>query len=149
MENFHAIMRYALASPGHSGLTHWGQVMHICIGNLTIIISDNGLSSCWRQNHCLNQSWHIVNWTLRNKLQWNLNLNSYIFFQENGFQSVVWKMAAILSQPQCVKVTVMMSKRLCYTITPSFHHYINTRQRTFSENILLYTMKLKAVHIIT
>ena len=24
-------------------LTHWGRVMHICIGNLIIIVSDNGL----------------------------------------------------------------------------------------------------------
>ena len=27
-----------------SALTHWGRVMHICIGNLTIIGSDNGMS---------------------------------------------------------------------------------------------------------
>ena len=26
------------------GLTHWGRVMHICVGNLTNIGSDNGLS---------------------------------------------------------------------------------------------------------
>ena len=25
-------------------LTHWGSVTHICVGNLTIIVSDNGLS---------------------------------------------------------------------------------------------------------
>ena len=31
------------------GLTHWGRVTHICIGNLTIIGSDNGLSSGWGQ----------------------------------------------------------------------------------------------------
>ena len=51
----------------------------------------------------LNQCWNIVNWTLRNKLQWNLNQNSYIFIQENVFENVVWKMSAILSRPQCVK----------------------------------------------
>ena len=36
----------------HSGqgeLTHWGQVMHICISKLTIIGSDNGLSPGQRQ----------------------------------------------------------------------------------------------------
>ena len=27
-----------------SVLTHWGRVTHICVGNLTIIGSDNGLS---------------------------------------------------------------------------------------------------------
>ena len=31
------------------GLTHWGRVTHICVGNLTTIGSDNGLSPGWRQ----------------------------------------------------------------------------------------------------
>ena len=53
-------------------------------------------------SHYLNQCWNIVNWTLGNKIQWNLNRNSYIFIQENTFENVVWKMAAILSLPQCV-----------------------------------------------
>ena len=39
----------------------------------------------------------------RNRLQWNVNRNLYIFIQENPFENVVWKMAAILSRPQCVK----------------------------------------------
>ena len=29
--------------------THWGRMMHICVGNLTIIVSDNGLSPYRRQ----------------------------------------------------------------------------------------------------
>ena len=37
---------------------------------------------------------------LRNKLQWNLNLNSNIFIQENAFESNVCEMTAILSRPQ-------------------------------------------------
>ena len=31
----------------------------------------------------------------KNKLQWNFNQYSYIFSQENAFENVVWKMAAI------------------------------------------------------
>ena len=54
-------------------------------------------------SHYLNQCWNIVNWTHRNKLQWNLNRNIYFFIQENAFENVVWKMEAILSPPQCVK----------------------------------------------
>ena len=54
-------------------------------------------------SHYLNKCWNIVNSTLRNKLQWNINRNWCIFIQENAFENVVWKMAAILSQPQCVK----------------------------------------------
>ena len=30
-------------------LTHWGRATHICVGNLTIIVSDNGLSPGRRQ----------------------------------------------------------------------------------------------------
>ena len=35
-------------------LTHWGRVTHICVGKLTNIGSDNGLSPGWRQ---------AINWT--------------------------------------------------------------------------------------
>ena len=33
----------------YGGLTHWGRVTHICVGKLTIIVSDNGLSPGRRQ----------------------------------------------------------------------------------------------------
>ena len=32
-----------------SNLTHWGRVTHICVSDLTIIGSDDGLSPAWRQ----------------------------------------------------------------------------------------------------
>ena len=32
-----------------STLTHWGRVTHICVSNLTVIVSDNGLSPGRRQ----------------------------------------------------------------------------------------------------
>ena len=73
-------------------------------------------------SHYLNQCWNIVNLTLRNKLQWKFNRYSYIFNQKNAFENVVWKMAAILSRPQCVKVL---------TIWPAFfrqqfhYHYLD------------------------
>ena len=43
----------------------------------------------------------IVNSNLGNKLQWNQQ-NSYIFIKENSFENIVWKIADILSRPQCV-----------------------------------------------
>ena len=55
-------------------------------------------------HHCFDQCWNIVNWNLRNKLQWNLNPNSNIFIQENAFESVVCEKTAIFSRPQCVKL---------------------------------------------
>ena len=50
----------------------------------------------------------MVNSNLRNKIQWNLKQNSSIFIHENAFEDVVCRMAAILSQSQCVKLS------LCY-----------------------------------
>ena len=43
--------------------------------------------------------WVIVNWTIRNKIQWNISRNWNIFIQGNAFENV-WQMAAILSRPQ-------------------------------------------------
>ena len=49
-------------------------------------------------SHYLNQCSNIVNLNLRNKLQWNLKQNSYIFIQENASENIVCRMAAILSR---------------------------------------------------
>ena len=38
-----------------------------------------------------------------NKFQWDFDRNSYISIQENMFENVVSKTAAILFRPQCVK----------------------------------------------
>ena len=53
-------------------------------------------------NHYLNQFWVIVNRILWNKLQRNLNRNTKLFIHENAFESVVCKMAAILSRGRWV-----------------------------------------------
>ena len=87
---------------GGDELTHWGRVMHICIGNLTIIGSDNGLSPGRRQ---------AIIWTNagilligpKNKLQWNFRRNYNIFIQENVFESVLCEMAAIVSRASDAK----------------------------------------------
>ena len=93
----------------HKILTHWGRVMHICVGKLSI----------------------IVNWTLRNKLPWNFNRNSNIFIQENAFESVVCEMAAILSRPQCVKVSWY------FVTSPTFHCHITQKCYVILEKIYL------------
>ena len=57
-------------------LTHWSRVTHICVSKLSILGSDNGRLVAWSApSHYLNQYWDIVNLTLGNKLQWNLNRN--------------------------------------------------------------------------
>ena len=46
------------------------------------------LLACSAPIHYLNQSWLTINWTLRNKLQWNYNRNSNTF-TEDTFENVV------------------------------------------------------------
>ena len=48
-------------------------------------------------SHYLNQCWDIVNWTLRNMLQWNFNQNIKLFIHKNTTENVFSEMAAILS----------------------------------------------------
>ena len=48
-----------------------------------------------------------------NKIQWNLNQNILLFFYENALENVVWKMAAILSRPQCVKWNTVSDCVIC------------------------------------
>ena len=94
---FYSSMIHLLCS-----LTYWGQV-----SKLSIIDSDNCLSPCRYQVIKPNQWWNIVNWTPRNKLQWNIDLNSYNFIQENAFQNVVYKW-----QPYCLGLNVL--NRVCH-----------------------------------
>ena len=90
--------------PGALSLTHWGRVTHIGVSKLTTFGPDNGLSPGRRQA-IIRTNIGVFNWTPRNKLQWNLNWNWYFFIKENPFESDVWKRAAILPQPQCVKTS--------------------------------------------
>ena len=76
---------------------------HICVGKLTTIGSDNGLSPGRRQAIIWTIAGILLFRPLGTKFKWNLNRNSYVFIQENSFENVVCEMAAILSRPQCVK----------------------------------------------
>ena len=69
--------------------------MHICVSKLTGIGSDNGLLP----GRCQAAVWTYVGILLIGPL--GTNHNPYIFIKENAFENVV---AAILSQPQCVKI---------------------------------------------
>ena len=84
------------------GLTHWGLVTHICIGNLTIIGSDNGLSPGRRQAII----WTNVGILLIGPLGTNFSeMLSEIHtfpFKKMHLKMPSAKMATILSQPQCV-----------------------------------------------
>ena len=84
-------------------LTHWGRVMHICFSKLNIIASDNdGLVAWPAPSHYLNQCWNIVNWTLRNKLQWNFNR-----IRTFSFKKIRLKVSSAKWQPCCLGLNVL------------------------------------------
>ena len=76
---------------------------HTCVGNLTIVCSDNVRCQAIIWSNAVN----IANSNLRNKLQWNLKRNSYISIEENAFENVVYEMAAILLQPNGASCIVL------------------------------------------
>ena len=84
-------------------LTHRGRVTHICVGNLTLIGS--------------NQYWNIVNWNLINKLHWNLYQSWNIFIQENALENVVCPMVSL-----CLGFNVLMYPIMvwCYSHSQNF-----------------------------
>ena len=103
-----------------------GKLRPSCIGlnvlNWAIIGSGNGLSHAWHQAIIWAQYRLIVDWTFGIKLQsnWNQNTN---FIDENKFEKVPCKMAAILSQPQCFSEATAMLLYY-YNYIPSLYIYI-------------------------
>ena len=77
-------------------LTHWGQVVHICVSKLIIIGPDNDLSPARRQ---------VIIWTNAGVLI-GTNFNEIvraISFKKMYFENIICTIASILSLPQCVK----------------------------------------------
>ena len=70
-------------------------VPHICVGEVNQHWFRNWLVVYPAPSHHLNQCQLIVNWTLRNKLQWNSNQNTKLPIHENAFANVVLEMAVI------------------------------------------------------
>ena len=101
--------------------------MHICVSKLTIIGSDNGLSPGRRQTIIWTNAGILIIGSLGTNF---LNLNSKIVIQENAFESVVWKMAAILPWPQYVKDVNWTSNHKLYFFLSSWEKgaYIYLRE---------------------
>ena len=76
---------------------------NICVSELGQHWFRYWLVACSASSHCLNKCCLIVNWTLRNKPQWNKNQNTKVFIPVNAFENVVCEMAAIFSRERWVK----------------------------------------------
>ena len=76
------------------GLTHWGRATHICIGKLTIIGSDNGLSPGRR---------HAIIWTIAGVLligPLGTNFSEILIGTETfSFKEMHLKMASVKWRP--------------------------------------------------
>ena len=99
-------------------LTHWGRVTHICVGNLTIIGSDNGLSPGRRQAI----TWTNVEILLIGPLGTNFNA-ILIGIQTFSFKKMHLKMSSVKWRPFFLGLNVLRS---FHTHTHIFHMQINT-----------------------
>ena len=77
-------------------VTYWGRVTHICVVNLTIIGSDNGLAPCRGQTIIWTNIGILLIGPLGTYLL-NFNRNSIIFVHENALKSAVCEMAAVIN----------------------------------------------------
>ena len=87
-----------------SSLSHWGQVTHICVGNLTIIGPNNGLSP----GRC-----QAIIWTNAVILligPWGTNFSEILIgVQPFSFKKMHLKMLSAKWRPFCLSPNVLMS----------------------------------------
>ena len=107
-----------MTSLGHNELTHWGLVMHvyICIMELYHQLG------CWSitysvPNHSPNQSHLVVNWTIRDQSEWNMNQN-----MKFSLKKLHPKISSTKCQPLCSGLKV---RNLPHAIIIGSHN-INT-----------------------
>ena len=100
----------------HSILTHWGRVTHICVGNLTIIGSDNDLSPGRR----LAIIWTNAGILLIGPLGINFSeiLIEIITF---WFHKMRLKVSSAKRRPFCLDLNVLMSRCYKRVITGTSH----------------------------
>ena len=120
-ENICILRRHHMASLWHNelthngimtshGITHWGRVTHIRVGNLTIIGLDNGLSPNRRQAIIWTYAGILLFEPLRINLSGILYEMYCIIIQNNEFEQVVCKMAANCFAPN---LKVMDCRLIC------------------------------------
>ena len=90
-------------------LTHWGRVIHICIGNLTIIVSDDGLSPGWRKAII----WNNAGILLIGSLGTNFS-EILIGIQSFSFKKMHLKMSSWKLRPLCLGLNGAWTKGLTF-----------------------------------
>ena len=134
----------------HPYLTHWGRVTHICVGKLTIIGSDNGLSPGRRQAII----WTNAGILLIGPLGTNFS-EIWIAIEEFSFKKMHLKISSGKWRPFCLGLNVLTSQMLRQCIWSDYFQNRIIRQRIsrslddsppviLIQNLLiLWSMKLK------
>ena len=60
----------------------------------------------------MNKCWFIVNWTIRNTIQWNSNQNTKFLIHEHAFENAICEMAAIFPCGDELIIVRMLSYKL-------------------------------------
>ena len=79
-------------------------------------------------SHYQNQSWIILNHTMRNKIQWNFHENELPIIQENAFSNVVCLMSAILFRPLYIYI--------CTYVRMYVHTYMHIYIHIYSKDVM-------------
>ena len=96
-----------IISAGPNELTHWGRVTHICVGYLTTIGSDNGLSPGRRQAI----TWTNVGILLIGPLGTNFN-EMLIEIHTFSFKKIHLKMSSGKWRPFCLGLNVLKEEEI-------------------------------------
>ena len=107
---------FVLYITDHLALTHWGKVMHLCVGKLTIIGSDNGLSPGWRQAIIRTNVGILSIGPLETNFS-EILIEMYIF----SFKKLHLKMSSGKWQPFCLGLKVLK-----YQIFFAVYDWVNT-----------------------
>ena len=100
-------------------LTHWGRVTHICVSNLTIIASDNGLLPGRRQAII----WTNAGILLIGPLGTHFS-EILIGIQTLSFKKMHLKMPSAKWRPFCLGLNVLISKHTVWTWVQTMHKII-------------------------
>ena len=112
------VMTWCLTAPSHY-LTHWGRVTHICVGNLTTIGSDNGLSPGRRQAII----WTNAGLLLIGPLGTNFS-EILIRIQTFSFKKMHLEMSSAKWRPFCLALNVLINTDLPSKIFWGIHQRV-------------------------
>ena len=100
--------------PGDNELTHWGRVTHICVGILTSIGSDKGLSPERRQAIIWTNAGRLLIWPLRTNFN-EILIEIYIY----SFKKMHLKMSSGKWRPFCLGLNVL--RPFCILYLPELY----------------------------